>query len=243
MKFVIDVSKHNGHIDWAKVKSNVDGVIIRCGYGDNLTAQDDKLFEENVNGCINNDIPFGVYIYSYAKTNEQAISEADHVLRLIKPYKDKLSYPVYLDLEENGTQDGAVERANLFGDIIEAEGLWCGIYANQYWWNTFLTDKLDRFTKWVAKYSDHEPQNISNGYDMWQYTSEARVDGISTNVDMSECYKTFKKLSKKKKSNEELAIEVIEGKWGNGNERKTRLTENGYDYSSIQKIVNQMLNV
>lgn len=138
-KKLIDVSKHQGIIDWAKVKaSGIDGAIIRCGYGDNITSQDDSKFRTNVEGCVANGIPFGVYIYSYAKTNEQAKSEAEHVLRLLAPYANKMQYPVYLDLEAAGTEQGAVERANIFGDIIEGAGYWCGVYANEYWWTNHL---------------------------------------------------------------------------------------------------------
>ena len=61
---VIDISVHNGDIDFKKVKSQVDGVIIRCGYGSDIKSQDDKKWKQNVEGCIDNDIPFGVYIYS-----------------------------------------------------------------------------------------------------------------------------------------------------------------------------------
>lgn len=186
---LIDVSYHQGEIDWAKVKGNVDGAIIRCGYGSDLGKQDDKRFLENVNGCIANGIPFGVYLYSYATTLEGAKSEAAHVLRLMEPFKDKLSYPVYYDVEEKGTEFGAVERAIAFGDIIEANGYRCGIYANQYWWQSILKDKLDRFTKWVARYSSNKPEGISGTYDIWQYSSSGSVPGISGNVDMNICYR------------------------------------------------------
>ena len=76
---LIDVSVHNGNIDWDIVKNHVDGVIIRCGYGSDYTYQDDKRFKENIEGCIAHDIPFGVYIYSYAKNVNMAKSEAAHV--------------------------------------------------------------------------------------------------------------------------------------------------------------------
>lgn len=188
---VIDVSVHQGTIDWTKVKNYVDGAIIRCGYGSDITSQDDKKFKANVEGCIANGIPFGVYIYSYAKTVAEAESEAAHVLRLLKPYKDKISYPVYYDLEEAGTESTAVQRAIAFGNKIEAEGYWCGIYANQYWWQTYLKSSLDRFTKWVAKYSSSKPVGISGTYDMWQYSSTGSVSGISGNVDMNVCYRDF----------------------------------------------------
>lgn len=248
---VIDVSKHQGKIDWSKVKDHIDGVIIRCGYGTDTPTQDDEQFKANVEGCIKNGIPFGVYLYSYAKTIAGARSEANHVLRLLKPYKDKLSYPVYYDLEEAGTQNGAVERAIVFGDIIEAEGYWCGIYANQFWWRTYLKNGLERFTKWVAKYSDSKPTGISGTYDMWQYSSKGSVPGINGNVDMNICYRDFPAEIKggakdtnttaETKSNEAVAEEVLAGKWSVGVERKNKLTEAGYDYETIQGIVNDML--
>ena len=109
-KKVIDVSYHNGTIDWEKVKAaGVDGAILRCGYGDNIASQDDKQWKRNADECTRLGIPFGAYLYSYAKSTAQAKSEAEHALRLIKGYK--LSYPVYYDLEEHGTESGAVERA------------------------------------------------------------------------------------------------------------------------------------
>lgn len=244
---VIDVSKHQGSIDWAKVKDHIDGAIIRCGFGSDIRCQDDERFKENVEACIKYGIPFGVYLYSYAKTIAGAKSEALHVLRLLGQYEDKLSFPVYYDLEETGTEVGAVERALVFGDMIEAAGYWCGIYANQYWWRTYLKDGLDRFTKWVAKYSTEKPTGISGTYDMWQYSSKGSIPGINGNVDMNICYRDFPAEIKgtakapAKKSNEEIAKEVLAGKWGVGVERKNKLTEAGYDYAAIQAIVNEQL--
>lgn len=194
---IIDVSVHQGQIDWEKVKNHIDGAIIRCGYGSDYANQDDKKFVQNVEGCIKHGIPFGVYLYSYAKTIEQAKSEAAHVLRLLEPYKNKLSYPVYYDLEEAGTEKGAVERAAVFGEIIESNGYWCGIYSNQYWWRTYLKDGLNRFTKWVAKYSDEKPSGISGTYDIWQYSSKGSVPGIEGDVDMNICYRDFPATIKK----------------------------------------------
>lgn len=194
---VIDLSYHNGNVDFSKVKVQVDGIILRCGYGSDIVIQDDKKFKEYAEACVKYNIPFGVYLYSYAKTMEEAKSEAEHCLRLLEPYKNKLSYPVYLDLEETGTESGAVDRALVFGEIIERNGYWCGIYANEYWWNKPLAGgSLDRFTKWVAKYGindgkPHEKPNISGAYDIWQYSSAGRVDGISGNVDMNICYRNL----------------------------------------------------
>ena len=251
---VIDISVHNGDIDFKKVKSQVDGVIIRCGYGSDIKSQDDKKWKQNVEGCINNGIPFGVYIYSYAKTNEMAISEAEHVIRLVKPYKDKLSYPIYYDLEEDGTQKGAVERARVFAKVLTDAGYVVGMYANQNWWDNYLVG-LNEFTKWVAKYgiNDGKPHTKPNikGMDIWQYTSVGKVDGIKGNVDMNICYKDFdtsksdKPNDDKRKTPEEIADEIIadiDNKvWGAGEERKKRVEAAGYVYKEVQAIVNEKL--
>lgn len=187
---IIDVSIHNGGIDWDRVKaSGVDGAIIRCGYGRDMTKQDDTRFKANIEGALARGLRVGVYLYSYAKTVESAKSEAEHVLRLITPYKERLTLPVYYDLEEEGTERGARERAIAFGDIIEANGLWCGIYASLSWWATYLYG-LDRFTKWVACWGSNNGKpnfkpNVS-GLDLWQYTSRGRVDGINGLVDLNE---------------------------------------------------------
>ena len=249
-KKVIDVSYHNGVIDWAKVKADgVEGAIIRCGFGDNITSQDDEQFKRNADECTRLGIPFGVYIYSYAKTVAQAESEAQHVLRLISGYK--LSYPVYLDLEQAGTESGAIERANKFGDIIEAAGYWCGVYANKNWWDNYLAG-LTRFTRWVARYnSELGMDNV----DIWQYTSGGTVAGISGNVDMNHCYRDFpaeigggngstgngnapvQKPSAPSGSTLDLVVGVMQGKYGDGDARKTAL---GSRYQEVQNMINHI---
>lgn len=250
---IIDVSVHQGYIDWEKVKPQIDGAILRCGYGKDRVSQDDARFKRNADECTRLGIPFGVYLYSYATDIESAKSEAAHVLRLISGYK--LSYPVYLDLEEAGTQNGAVERAIVFGDIIEKAGYWCGIYANLNWWNNYLKDGLERFTKWVAQYNrvcEYDGTNL----DIWQYSSSGRVNGISGNVDMNICYRDFPAeilggakpeatvpepapAPEAKKTIAELVEEVLDGKHGNGDDRKASL---GDRYEEVQAAVNERLN-
>lgn len=187
---VIDVSIHNGAIDWSKVKSSgVTGVIVRCGYGRDLKKQDDANFKRNIEGALSQGLRVGVYIYSYAKSEDSARSEAKHVLRLVEPYKDKITLPIYYDLEERGTESGAKERAIIFGDIIEAAGYWCGVYASLSWWQTYLKG-LNRFTKWVAAWgSNNGKPNTKpsiDGVDLWQYTSNGKINGISGRVDLNE---------------------------------------------------------
>lgn len=187
---VIDVSIHNGLIDWTKVKSSgVTGAIIRCGYGRDMTKQDDANFYRNMDGAIGQGLRVGVYIYSYAKSEDSARSEAEHVLRLVNRYKDKITLPIYYDLEEPGTESGAKERAVIFGNIIEKAGYWCGIYASSYWWKNYLKG-LDRFTKWVADWGVNNGQPNKKptieGVDLWQYTSKGSVNGIKGRVDLNE---------------------------------------------------------
>lgn len=184
---VIDVSSWQGNINWEKVKPHIDGAILRCGFGVDDPEQDDNFFKRNADECTRLGIPFGVYLYSYATNNDKARSEAEHVLRLIKPYK--LSFPIYLDLEEGGTENGAIERAEVFGDIIEAAGYWCGIYANLNWWENYLVG-LERYTKWVAQYYK-ECQYKGDNLDMWQYSSAGKIDGINGGVDVNICYRNF----------------------------------------------------
>ena len=240
---LVDVSEHQGLIDWERAKHHIDGAILRCGYGSDYPDQDDACFRRNADECTRLGIPIGVYLYSYAKTPVQARSEADHVLRLIRGYQ--LSYPVYLDLEEAETRSGVVERACILGDAIESAGYWCGIYANLYWWEMILKDGLERFTKWVAQYYT-QCEYTGAHLDIWQYTAKGEVDGISGPVDMNECYRDFpgEILGVRpagKKTVEELALEVIAGRWGNGEDRAEALTEAGFDYEAVQARVNQIL--
>ena len=240
---LVDVSEHQGLIDWERAKPYIDGAILRCGYGSDYPDQDDACFRRNADECTRLGIPFGVYLYSYAKTPVQARSEADHVLRLIRGYQ--LSYPVYLDLEEAETRSGVVERACIFGDAIESAGYWCGIYTKLNWWEMILKDGLERFTKRVAQYYT-QCEYTGAHLDIWQYTAKGEVDGISGPVDMNECYRDFpgEILGVRpagKKTVEELALEVIAGRGGNGEDRAEALTDAGFDYEAVQSRVNQIL--
>ena len=190
----IDVSYHNGTIDWKRVKqSEVEYAIIRCGYGTNEKNQDDKKWEENVKGCIDNNIPYGVYLYSYADTVEKASSEADHAIRLLQG--KKLKYPVYYDLEEDKLRDKISKQtiadiAQTFCDKLSAKGYTVGIYANKDWFTNYLTDsRFNNWTKWVAQYNT--VCNYKGKYDMWQCSSTGRVPGISGNVDLNYSYSPF----------------------------------------------------
>ncbi|MBP3412811.1 MAG: S-layer homology domain-containing protein [Oscillospiraceae bacterium] len=186
----IDVSHHQGEIDWDTVATQIDFAILRCGYGSDTTAQDDRQWQANVAACTRLKIPFGVYIYSYATNEEQARSEARHVLRLLKGYSP--SMPVYLDLEDQKISEGCtpeqiLKNATGFCDMIKSAGYTPGIYANTYWWTNYLSSpQYDKWDRWVARYAAET--GYSKPYSMWQYTDKGTVKGINGNVDMNRWY-------------------------------------------------------
>lgn len=188
----IDVSHHQGVIDWDTVATQIDFAILRCGYGADLTAQDDRQWQANVEACTRLKIPFGVYIYSYATDEQMALSEAQHVLRQLKGYKP--SMPVYLDLEDekisqNCTPEQILRNATVFCNAIEVAGYQAGIYANTYWWDKYLSSpQYDKWDRWVARYAAQT--GYSKPYSMWQYTDKGSVKGITGNVDMNYWYGT-----------------------------------------------------
>ena len=180
----IDVSKHQGVIDWEKVKAaGIDFAIIRCGFGEDITDYDDVRWHYNASECERLGIPYGVYLYSYAFNEAEAESEADHVLRLIEGYNPSL--PIYYDMEDNSTlpYDHAA-MATAFCNKISAAGYPVGVYASLYWWKVYLDDPcFDQWHRWVAQWNTS--CEYTGQYAMWQYSSTGSVDGISTNVDMN----------------------------------------------------------
>lgn len=189
----IDVSKYQGDIDWDTVASSIDFAIIRCGYGDDQTDQDDEKWDRNVEACERLGIPFGVYIYSYALTDEQALSEAQHVIRLLAGHNPTL--PVYLDLEDSGTTGtltcaAILRHTKIFCEAIEAAGYIPGVYATTSWWSGKLASgEYNRWNRWVARFSDS--LNYNGELNAWQYSESGSVLGISGNVDLDYWYGDF----------------------------------------------------
>lgn len=238
----IDVSKHQGVIDWDKVKkAGVQFAIIRCGFGSDFVTQDDAFFARNVSECERVGIPYGVYLFSYANSVDKAKNEAAHVLRMIRG--KKLDYPVFYDMEaditKNCTKKMLGDMAEAFCEAIKKAGFQAGIYANTYWFKNILTDsRFEKWDKWVAQYANQ--CTYSGKYMMWQYTSIGKIAGIQGFVDMNYCYKAEVAPVQPSKTEEDIAKEVLEGKWGNGAARKKKLAEAGYDYDRIQSIVNRL---
>ena len=190
----IDVSEHQGRIDWNAVKaSGIDFAILRVGFGaPSWGGRVDYQFNRNISECERLGIPYGVYIYSYAFDNQQAADEASMVINCLSGHNPRL--PVYYDLEDNsiianGRQTGIALRAQVFCNRISAAGYEPGIYANLNWFNNILTDsvfKSSSWDHWIAQYNSQ--CDYTGNYSFWQYKSNGKVPGINGNVDMNYAY-------------------------------------------------------
>lgn len=187
----IDVSKHQGYIDWQQVKNaGIDFAIIRCGYGANTASQDDVRWEYNASSCESLGIPYGVYLYSHADNTSEIDGEVQHVLRLLKGHKPTL--PVYIDIEENRqfALGGAVLSgfAERFCSQIKKAGYKSGLYTSTSHWNAYFGAfaELPSYYHWVAQYNTS--CTYSGRYETWQYSNTGRVSGISGNVDRDTWY-------------------------------------------------------
>ena len=185
----IDVSYHQGTIDWEQVKNSgqVDFAIIRCGIGMDQTNQDDTQWENNTSECERLGIPYGTFLYSYADTVEKARSEAQHVVRLVQG--KNLTYPIYYDMEDNSVMNKidsktAGEIAQTFLNTLEANGYKnVAVYSSKSLFETKLTaDIFNRYPRWVAHYND--TCGNQGSYLMWQYIIKGQIDGITGNVDL-----------------------------------------------------------
>lgn len=183
----IDVSEHQGSIDWDKV--NTDFVILRAGYGREI-AQKDKQFENNYKGCKAENIPCGAYWYSYATTLEEAKKEAAVCLEVLKD--KQFEYPIFFDIEENKQfmlgKSACSEIVKTFLETVEKAGYFVGIYSSQSKLEAYINEELrKRYAVWVAHYGVSRT-TYKGDFGMWQKSSEGKIAGISGNVDLNECY-------------------------------------------------------
>ncbi len=195
-QFGIDVSKWQGTIDWDKVKkAGVEFVMIRAGYRGSKTGAlvEDPNFLVNIRGAKRAGLKVGVYFFTQAVTEVEAVEEASMVIALCDGYN--LEYPVVIDSEGAGGEGRAdsldeetrTKVCAAFCETIENAGYEAGVYASRSWYNANLdVDELDDYRIWLAEY--RSTPLYSGYYDMWQYTSKGKVDGIEGNVDLNISY-------------------------------------------------------
>lgn len=199
-RFGIDVSKWNKEIDWAQVKKEgVDFAIIRAGYRGSISGSlvVDPYFEQNIKGATDNDIAVGVYFFTQAVNEREAVEEASIVMSLVQGYD--ISYPIFIDTEGAGGKGRAddldvVDRSEVcqaFCETIRSGGYIAGIYASKNWLNNRLD--ITKFSQdnviWLAEYKDQP--TYGGSYGMWQYTSSGRISGIEGKVDFNLSYLDF----------------------------------------------------
>ena len=195
----IDVSVHNGKIDWQKVRAaGIDFAILRAGYG-KLAKQKDDCFEDNYAGAKAAGIPVGAYWYSYAMSEDEARMEADVFLYVIKG--KQFEFPVYFDLEEKKQFDSGKEKESAimraFLERVEAAGYFVGLYGSASSLVTHTADDIkSRYTIWLAHWVDKT--NYTGAYGIWQHSEKGSVDGINGNVDLDIGYKDFPSIIKAK---------------------------------------------
>lgn len=188
----IDVSEHNGNLDWAAIKkAGISFAVIRDGYG---TSHVDNQFHANMAGAIAQGIHIGIYHFSYALSAAGAKAEAEYVLRLIEQYKDKIVLPVFFDFEYD-TVDYAKKRGVTLGkeafnahtvafcDTIQAAGYRAGVYYNlDYLRNYVDKDRIGKYAQWYAQYTN---KASTNSWDLWQYSSSYVIQGCSGKFDIN----------------------------------------------------------
>ena len=186
MRKFIDVSKHQGNVNWEKAKNSklFDFVILRCGYGNDEPRQDDSKWKRNVKECERLGINYGVYFYSYASTDNEVASEVQHCLRLLKDVGPHFKYPVFYDVEMNENGLFAKRAIQLFCSSISEAGYTVGVYTYNSFIKSWLKgDFLDKYITWVARYGSSKP-DYSNTWS-WQFSSNEAIPGITGRVDMS----------------------------------------------------------
>lgn len=193
----IDVSAFQGTINWNKVKADgITAAIIRVGgrFGASGKLYTDTKGYSNIINATKAGLKVGVYYFTQAINEKEAIEEADFTINFIKDFKKDITMPVYIDSEYlDGGRHNRITRAQrtavckAFCDRVVKAGYKAGIYASTSWLNNQLDmSKLDKYEVWVAQY--YKECQYKGKYGLWQYSSSGRVDGISGNTDMNYGY-------------------------------------------------------
>lgn len=240
----IDVSHYQGAIDWLEVKRfGVEYVIMKAM--NEITHKPDSRFEYNYYQSGVQSIQRGVYSYIVAKNVAQAVQEATDLVNMLD--HRTLEKGVWLDLEDKSIKSLGRDKLNRIiateAGVFRAAGYQVGIYSNRDWYLNVLDGEklISEYPWWIARYPKNDDGTIKlvlkpeAKFTMWQYSSKGSVDGIVGPVDLDA------DLDYLGLSNEEVANQIIEGKWGNGQQRINRLDSLGYDSTAVQHIVNKLL--
>ena len=197
----IDISHHQGDIDFNSLKGNIDFAMVRTSYG---SFYEDKKYKQNIKGLERINVPYGFYHFSYATSVESAKKEAEGFINIIKKYNP--TYPIVIDIEwsnrtENVKADTLISITDTICSMIEKAGYYAMIYANLDYFNNKLNDsRLDKYDKWLAEWKSNPTYKKSFG--IWQYSSKGQIPGIKENVDLNISYKDYPSIIKSKKTDD-----------------------------------------
>lgn len=253
----IDISTWQGSINWSEVAKRIDFAIIRTGFGANNL---DNRALDNIQGCVKNKVPFGLYWFSYALNADMAKKEADYVCDIADKFKPV--YPIAYDWEDdsedyakkNGVKmtDSLREKfAVAFLEQVKKRGYTPMLYCNYSDINGAYKNIYKKYSVWYASPGSNTPKITA---DIWQNSWSGRIAGISGDVDTNICYTEYAKkeaeypealINKLVRdfgaSYMSLADEVILGKYETGTKRRKMIEDLGYDYDIVQAIVNYKL--
>lgn len=189
----IDISRYQGTPDFAKLKNEVDFVIIQAGFG-KYSSQVDSQFERNYAECKKYGIPCGAYWFSYASTPVEAMYEAVACNDVIKG--KQFEYPIYFDIEGNACDYQTADKCKYFCNELEKRGWFTGIYISRSPAQQFLDEYCRKnYALWLAEYNSQ--LNWTGDVGIWQYSSTGRYNGINGNVDSNFCYVDYPSIIKK----------------------------------------------
>lgn len=263
----IDISRHQNPESYPYAQARAEGfsfAIIRAGYG----TSKDIAFEKHYSNCKNQGFNVGAYWFTYAGSVKEAQDEANAFVNAIKG--KQFEYPVYLDIEhgsilEKTSKKTRDEIIRTFGKTLESAGYYFGVYTNRAWFDNHISGtNLNRsYDWWIADWRGKDPQGLN--YGLWQYGGSSnpirpsKIGEVVTDQNFAvKDYPTIMKsaglngftksgatkpVTPSKKPIQQIAQEVIAGRWGNGTERQRKLTFAGYNYTEVQKIVNNLLGV
>lgn len=240
----IDVSRWQGQIDWAKVKSaGISFAILKCG-GSDSGFYTDKTFEYNYAQAKAQGIKLGAYYFVGRDCISYEAGQADAKRMLSICAGKDFELPLFIDCEaqEAKYKVGITDAIIGFYDTMKASGRQAGVYASKVsgFKDRIEDERIQHIPHWVAQYNS--TCTYGKPYIIWQKSSKGRVDGISVNVDLDEGVDNLLEVKPVSKTDIAVIIAVLKGEYGNGVERKERLAVAGYNASDVQDKVNKVVD-
>ena len=237
----IDVSRWQGQIDWVKVKAaGIKFAILKCG-GSDAGFYSDRTFEYNYNEAKKNGIAVGAYYFVGKDCISYEAGQADAKRMLSICSGKEFELPLFIDIEAQDPKNkvGITDAIIGFYDVMKASGRNAGVYASKVsgFKDRIEDDRIQHIPHWVAQYNS--TCTYDKPYIIWQKSSKGSVAGISGNVDLDEGVDNL--FAANKKTDLDVVLAVLKGEYGNGEDRKSRLEQSGYNASDVQDKVNKTI--